>query len=91
MLPELTPDNVPQQVPPKPFPLFGEAAQGFMVAKFVAGQRRAQLPYSFSGINLSHELYVHSSFDCICVHLTASIVPEKPIVYTSVNRLILRN
>jgi len=91
ILPESTPDNVPQQVPPKPFPLFGEAAQGFMVVEFVAEQRSAQLPYSFSDLNLLHNLYVHSSFGCICVDFTLSTVPEKPIVYTSVNRLVLRN
>lgn len=93
ILPESTPDNVPQQVPPKPFPLFGEAAQGFMVAKFVAGQRKVSLNQIYSShMNFERELYVHSSFGCsICVDFTVSIIPEKPVVYTSTNRLVPRS
>ena len=65
ILHESTPDNVPHQVPPKPFPLFGEMAQGFMVATFVAEQRKDPLNYPFSEMYLARDLYAHSSLGCV--------------------------
>ncbi|KAL4072312.1 hypothetical protein J3A83DRAFT_4188311 [Scleroderma citrinum] len=55
-LPESAEESVPHQVPPKSFPLWGETAQGFMTAKFVAGQRKIDLQYSFNELNLADHL-----------------------------------
>ncbi|KAL4067468.1 hypothetical protein V8B97DRAFT_2061708 [Scleroderma yunnanense] len=52
-------ESVPHQVPPKSLPLWGETTQGFMTAKFVAGQRKTDLQYSFSELSLADHLKTH--------------------------------
>ncbi|KIM57715.1 hypothetical protein SCLCIDRAFT_1219233 [Scleroderma citrinum Foug A] len=58
ILPETTAESIPQQVPPKPFPLLGETMQGFIAAKFEAGRQRTDLrdQHSFNDLLLAQLL-----------------------------------